>query len=174
MILTNEQCCEIISWIDYFGLSNVRYSQDLCGHKGGLHQSRLDYNICEVKREISTQWFFDLISEFLKDEYPNNKIKEGNFFYAHEFFTGARFTKHVDKKRQNDWGLIVGAKLNDDFDGGKLLTYNPNGELATEVGKIYKMNSEVLHEVTEVTKGTRYSFVYFITYKELGIEMSLF
>jgi predicted 2-oxoglutarate/Fe(II)-dependent dioxygenase YbiX len=54
------------------------------------------------------------------------------------------------------------------------LTYNPNGELATEVGKIYKMNSEVLHEVTEVTKGTRYSFVYFITYKELGLEMSLF
>jgi predicted 2-oxoglutarate/Fe(II)-dependent dioxygenase YbiX len=70
--------------------------------------------------------------------------------------------------------LIVGAKLNNDFEGGKLLTYNPDGELATESGVLYKMDSEVLHEVTEITKGTRYSFVYFINYKDLGVESKLF
>jgi hypothetical protein len=173
MKLTNEQCDEVISWISYFGKSNVRYCPDVCS-PAGLHKSRLDYNICEVKREESTQWFFDLISDFLKDEYPNNKIKEGNYFYAHEFFTGGKFTKHVDRERQNDWALIIGAKLNDDFEGGELITYNPDGELATEKGLLYKMDSEVLHEVTEITKGTRYSFVYFITYKELGTETKLF
>jgi predicted 2-oxoglutarate/Fe(II)-dependent dioxygenase YbiX len=36
------------------------------------------------------------------------------------------------------------------------------------------MDSEVLHEVTEITKGTRYSFVYFINYKDLGVESKLF
>ena len=115
-----------------------------------------------------------MISEFLSHEYPNNKIKEGRFFYAHEFFTGAKFTKHVDKDRQHDWKVIVGAKLNDDFRGGELLTYNPDGELATEAGLLYRMDSEVLHEVTEVTEGTRYSFVYFISHQDLGIESKLF
>ena len=134
----------------------------------------MDYNICEVRRNETTQWFFDLISEFLKEDYPNNKLKEGEYFYAHEFFTGGKFTKHVDKERQQDWAIVVGAILNDDFEGGRLITYNPDGEPATEKGFIYKIDSEILHEVTEVTKGTRYSFVYFITYKELGIEMKLF
>jgi hypothetical protein len=173
MILTTSQCKEIISWIDLFGKSNVRYCPDVCS-PAGLRKSRLDYNICEVRRNETTQWFFDLISEFLKEDYPNNKIKEGEFFYAHEFFTGGKFTKHVDKERQNDWAIVVGAILNNDFEGGRLITYNPDGEPATEQGFIYKLDSEILHEVTEVTKGTRYSFVYFITYKELGIEMKLF
>lgn len=169
MILTTIQCKEIISWVDLFGKSNVRYCPDICSPVG-LHKSRLDYNICEVRRDKTTQWFFDLISEFLKEDYPNNKIKEGNYFYAHEFFTGGKFVKHVDKERKQDWALVVGAILNDDFKGGKLITYNPDGELAMEQGVIYKMNSNVLHEVTEVTTGTRHSFVYFITYNELGLE----
>lgn len=173
MKLTTEQCNEIISWISVFGKSNVRNCPDVCS-PAGLHKSRLDYNITEVKRVESTQWFFDLISEFLSHEYPNNKIKEGRFFYAHEFFTGAKFTKHVDKDRQHDWKVIVGAKLNDDFRGGELLTYNPDGEIATEAGLLYRMDSEVLHEVTEVTEGTRYSFVYFISHQDLGIESKLF
>ena len=172
MVLTNMQCNEIISWINLFGKSNVRYCPDVCSPVG-LHKSRLDYNITEVRRVETTQWFFDLVSEFLSTEYPNNKIKNGNFFYAHEFFTGGKFTKHVDKDRQNDWSLIVGATLNSDYEGGKLLTYNPKGELATTPGELYKMDSSILHEVTEITKGTRYSFVYFITYSELGLSHTI-
>jgi hypothetical protein len=169
MELTNKQCNEIISWIDYFGKANVRDCSDVCS-PAGLHKSRLDYNITEAKREPKTQWFFDLMSNFVDKEYPNNKIKEGKFFYIHEFFEGAKFTAHVDKDRQNDWALIVGGILNDNFDGGRLITYNPNGELAKNKGELYKMKSDILHEVTMVTSGTRYSFVYFITYKELGIK----
>lgn len=172
MVLTKSQCEEIISWIPHFGKNNVRYCPDVCS-PSGMRKSRLDYNICEVRRKEFTQWFFDLISEFLKKDYPNNKIKEGEYFYAHEFFTGGKFIKHVDRERKQDWALVVGAILNDDFEGGKLITYDPDGELATEQGVIYKMSSEVLHEITEVTKGTRYSFVYFITYNELGIETKL-
>ena len=50
-----------------------------------MRKSRLDYNICEVRRKEFTQWFFDLISEFLKKDYPNNKIKEGNIFMPMNF-----------------------------------------------------------------------------------------
>lgn len=172
MILNKKQCEEIISWLRKYNAMNVRECSDVC-HPAGLYKSKLDYNIAEVKREKETQWFFDLISNFLLKDYPNNRVYEGEFFYVHEFFTGAKFSKHVDRDRQQDWAIIVGAKLNDDFKGGKLLTYNPDGELAQNVGELYVMDSKVLHEVTEVTSGTRFSFVYFIPFDQLGLPKSI-
>ena len=160
MKLTNQQCDEVISWISYFGKSNVRYCPDVCS-PAGLHKSRLDYNICEVKREETTQWFFDLISEFLKDEYPNNKINEGNYFYAHEFFTGGKFTKHVDRERQNDWAIIIGAKLNDDFEGGEFWLDDKLLEGNTR-GMAYYYDSTQWHEVKPIKSGTRYSMLCYV------------
>jgi hypothetical protein len=104
MKLTTDQCNEIISWTDKFGKSNVRYCPDVCS-PAGLHKSRLDYNITEVKRVESTQWFFDIISDFISEEYPNNKVKEGDFFYAHEFLSDIFFHVVTSKKwSRNDLG----------------------------------------------------------------------
>ena len=172
MILSPEQCLEMISWNKIYNSSNVRTSP-VCGCGQGMHKSKLDYNIAEVPRNEQTQWFFDFIHQFLLEDYPNNTLNEGKFFYSHEFFEGGKFTKHRDKDRNITWKLIVGATLNSEFEGGKLLTYNPDGELASRQGELYKMDSEILHEVTEVTKGTRYSFVYFISPIELGLEFVL-
>jgi predicted 2-oxoglutarate/Fe(II)-dependent dioxygenase YbiX len=172
MILSKDQCTEIISWLEKFNAMNVRECSDVC-HPAGLYKSRLDYNIAEVKRTEETQWIFDIIGNFLFDQYPSNTVNKGEFFYVHEFFTGGKFSKHIDKDRDQNWSVIVGAILNSDFEGGKLLTYNPDGELATNPGELYKMDSKHLHEVTEVTKGTRYSFVYFIDNKYLGLGEKL-
>ena len=172
MVLNQEQCKEIISWLKTYNAMNVRECSDVC-HPAGLYKSKLDYNIAEVKRSKNTQWFFNFISEFLKSEYPNNSISHGDFFYVHEFFTGGKFAKHVDRDRDNDWALVIGAKLNDNFTGGKLLTYNPDGELAKNTGELYVMDSKTLHEVTEVISGTRFSFVYFIPYNLLGLTKSI-
>ena len=64
--------------------------------------------------------------------------------------------------------MVVGATLNNEYEGGRLLTYSPDSELATRKGELYNMNSSVLHEVTEITKGTRYSFVKFVEDSELN------
>lgn len=171
MKLSNEQCKTIISYIEN-DKANVRSCAEVC-HPSGLHKSILDYNISQINRSENTQWFFNLISDFLKKEYPNNTISNAQFFYGHEFFTGAKFSKHIDKNRQSDWALVVGGILNNEFEGGKLLTYNPDGELATEVGEIYVMDSKILHEVTEVTSGVRYSFVFFIEHKYLDSKLDI-
>jgi len=168
MTLTDKQCKEIISWHDYYNKMNVLECPDVCPPPG-LYKSRLNYNISEVQRDSRTQWFFDLVHDYLKGDYPNNSVNKGKFFYAHEFFTGAKFTKHRDKDRNDEWAEIVGASLNTGFEGGKLLTYSPDGELASNKGELYRMGSKTLHEVTEVTSGTRYSFVYFISSQELGL-----
>jgi len=173
MKLTTEQCSEIISWMDIYGKTNVKNILEF--GPSGRYKNGIDYNITNVPRDENTQWIFDIIQDFLKDKYPNNNINKTNsYFYINEFFKGAKFDKHIDKRRNCSWTVIVGATLNSDFEGGKLLTYNPDGELAFKKGKLYKMESNHLHEVTEVTKGTRYSFVCFIQNKYLGIDNKLF
>lgn len=168
MILSKKECDEIISFGKEFEMTSVLVSSD--AHPSGLKKTKLEYDIAYVKRTENTQWVFDKISEYLSPIYPTNKVSEREYFYLHKFEKGNRFTKHIDKHRQNDWVLVVGGILNDDFEGGRLLTYNPDGELATKMGEIYTMDASVLHEVTEITKGVRHSFVFFIEQKDLGLE----
>ena len=172
MILTQDQCNEIISWHKIYKMGNVRECSDVC-HPAGLHKSRLDYNISEVPRDPNTQWLFDYVADYLRSDFPNNTVSTKPFFYLHKFETGHKFTKHVDRDRQNDWKHIVGASLNSEYEGGKLITYNPDRELASNAGELYSMDASILHEVTEVTAGNRLSFVFFITVKELGLYKSI-
>lgn len=172
MILTKKECNEIISWSSDFKMTSVLVSP--AAAPAGLKKSKLDYGISKIDRNEKTQWMFDKISEYLKDEYPNNKLKEREYFYLHKFEEGHYFHKHIDRDRQNDWALVVGGILNEDFEGGRLLTYdvdgNLNGELATKMGEIYTMEVSVLHEVTTITKGVRHSFVFFVEHKDLNVK----
>ena len=161
MILTPKQVNEIIDWRLEFDMRNVLDCPLTVGKKG-IYQNKLKYDIALVERRSDTQWFFDLIQEYIKDDYPDNRASEGECFYLHKWGVGDKFTKHVDKQRNDSWGLVVGASLNSDYEGGNLIAYNPNEELATNVGELYTMSIKRLHEVTEVTSGLRYSFVYFI------------
>lgn len=160
-VLTDLICKEVISWHEHYNMMNVRACPDVCEPQG-LHKNRLDYNIAQIFRDKRTQWFFDLLKDFLLTDYPDNRVNEGEFFYLHRWDEGNKFEKHIDKRREDSWHLVVGASLNDDYEGGKLLCYNPDIEIASTKGELYKMGAEVLHEVTEITSGTRYSFVYFI------------
>jgi hypothetical protein len=171
MILSEKECIEIISWKTKYKSSNVRYFPEF--DPRGLHKSKIDYNISKVERDTNTQWFFDKIHKFLLNEYPDNKLNHGLSFYLHEFFTGAKFERHIDKQRDCSWNVIVGGVLNSDFNGGKLLLYEPNDIIAENVGEIYLMDSNRPHEVTEVTHGVRYSFVFFITKEFLGISKTI-
>lgn len=172
MILTKEQCNEIISWMDIYGKTSVKNVLEFS--PSGRYKDGINYNITDLPRDKNTQWIFDTIENFLKEDYPNNSISNtDSYFYINEFYEGGKFDKHIDKKRNCSWSVIVGATLNSEFEGGHLLTYNPDGILAQNVGELYKMDSKHLHEVTKITKGTRYSFVCFVQNKLLGIDDKL-
>lgn len=172
MIFSKKQIDTIISWRHDFDMMNVRNCDDVC-HPQGLHESRLNYDIAQVNRTENTQWFFDFIKNYLEDLYPGNSVDKGEFFYLHKWSKGDKFTKHIDKRRDQSWALVVGASLNTDYEGGKLIAYNPQEELATKVGELYVMDTNRLHEVTEVTSGLRYSFVYFVPIQLLNKQESL-
>lgn len=167
MILTKKQCNEIISWYRQYPNGNVRSTPEVCSPRG-LHKKRLDYHITLVHRDSTTQWLFDTVEKFLKPDFPDNTASKGEYFYGHEWFEGARFGRHRDKDRSILWGLVVGATLNEGYEGGNLITYEPDGEVATNIGELYYMYSDQWHEVKEVTSGTRFSFVYFVPHELLG------
>ena len=92
---------------------------------------------------------------------------EGLQFTKYEAPSG-HYGQHVD----NGFGVLtrkvsVSIQLNPsaEFEGGKLLIHNsptPN-DLNMAQGKLVAFPSYTLHEVTPVTKGTRYSLVCWVT-----------
>lgn len=172
MIFNSDQCREIISWHQHYNMMNVSENPNV-DFPERIQKKELDYNIAFVTRDDRTQWFFDSIHTFLLDEYPNNLAHEGPFFYLHKWDKGNKFEKHIDKRRECSWRLVCGATLNSDFEGGKLIAYNPEFEFASKVGEVYLMGAERLHEVTEITSGTRFSFVYFLSAMRLGEEKTI-
>lgn len=167
-MLSSEECKKIISYHSYDKINIHQYE-----HRQGIHKNRIDYNITIVPRDTKTQWFFSKIHKFLLPLYPNNKVDEMDIFYNFEYFSGMKFTKHIDKRRDCSWHVVVGGILNRDFEGGRLLLYNPESEEATIPGEIYVMPAEQEHEVTEIVSGVRYSFVFFISKNWLGIDKSI-
>lgn len=166
---TQEECNKIISYhnsYDKISIFDYKFRQ-------GIYKSRIDYNISVIPRDETTQWVFDKMHNFLLEDYPNNIVHEMDIFYNFEYTPGMKFTKHIDKERDCSWHVVTGAVLNSDYKGGRLLTYEPEGEVATTQGEIYLMPSEQPHEVTEVTEGIRYSFVFFISKEWLGIPKTI-
>jgi len=70
MILSQAQCDELISWNRLFDGKSVKNNPSVPA--SGIYSSVIDYNIATVYRLENTQWFFDLIHEYLLDEYPLN------------------------------------------------------------------------------------------------------
>lgn len=166
---TGEECKRLIKYHeDYNKINITKYP-----FNQGIYKSKLNYNVSLVFRDSETQWAFNKISGYLKSQYPLNVVDQIEFLYLHEFEKGMKFTKHIDKSRDCSWFIVVGASLNSEYTGGKLKLYEPDEITAVNTGELYTIEAERPHEVTEVTDGTRYSFVLFITKKELGIAKTL-
>jgi predicted 2-oxoglutarate/Fe(II)-dependent dioxygenase YbiX len=92
-----------------------------------------------------------------------NNVSKG---LIHNYKIGDAFPKHIDRSAPyTDRLYNVGIQLNsmNEYDGGDYIVYtdNKNTELISkEVGNCYYYASDVLHEVSPITKGERWSFVH--------------
>lgn len=167
MVLDKNQCSKVIKYAKSFGIKHITSFAD------DLSTESTDYNYGGVVNSAETEWLFKIIEDFVKPLFPNvdrNKIRTVN---VHEFFTGAKFVRHIDVVREPEYYYIVGATLSDSFSGGKLMAFEPDEELAPTMGKFYGMYSSRPHEVTKVESGTRWSMVCFLTRDQLGIKKNL-
>ena len=85
-----------------------------------------------------------------------NRYTEGQVIYKHV----DRITSMFDGKRKGIPTLSIVGLLNDDYEGGEFIMFD-NKRIDIKAGSVIVFPSTFLypHSVSQVTKGTRYSFV---------------
>lgn len=122
-----------------------------------------------IEYTLETKWVFDKLKTFFELEtgLEIKKIKEEIHF--HKFTKGDWFGKHNDIRDNRLYA--VGMLLNDDFDGGDFKFYNPTEQTLNKiVGNTYLFDVRIEHEITPITKGERYSLLWFLQNEHIKFQ----
>jgi len=94
--------------------------------------------------------------------------KEHNLI-IHKYGIGDYFDKHIDAVERNhkNRAYVVGFHINDEYDGGEYILYNPNEIIDKTPGVPYCFKSNRLHEITKIKNGIRKSALIFINHEDL-------
>jgi len=171
-LFSPEECKEIIKLGKEFGTSDAEVE----GGDGKLfvkHEVRRSKNCFLPSNDPKTDFVFRRITDAitkLNDQYFKydvSKIEVIQFTEYDESYKGF-YGKHIDNMYDSTTfrKLSITVQLSDtnDYEGGDLLLHmsdNPN-VLKRNIGDLNMFSSFILHEVTPVTKGTRYSLVAWI------------
>jgi hypothetical protein len=117
---------------------------------------------------------------------PNESVSKKIMEYAEEvlglsiltvnlavlkYIEGDYFPRHTDRLGNGfnrDFLYNINLKLNDEYEGGEFFL---NDNLFTaEVGDVYHYKSTEFHEVKPVTKGIRYSGLFYLRERDIGIS----
>jgi len=105
----------------------------------------------------NAKWNFEISSA---ESYQISKYEVGDFHKQHIDSMGTEGEKMILPTKKNLHNkvrkLSMIMPLNDNFEGGDLILYN-SGHIEQKKGWITFFPSYLLHEITPVTKGTRYS-----------------
>lgn len=165
--LTNEECNMLLS----------KYIQSLTLKKAKVSSNRHNNkNPNNSIRNSSVGWITDIdflntrLTETLKKLYNINGWLVSGFgkYQFTEYKTGGFYNWHTDTDDgiyKSRFASIV-IQLNDTYTGGKLEIKNSKNELIAieqNIGNLYVFNSNLLHRVSTVESGTRYSLVNWIS-----------
>ena len=107
----------------------------------------------------NAEWNFEISSA---ESYQISKYEVGDFYASHMDSMGTDNTVYKNPKNPNLHNktrkLSMSINLNEDFEGGDLVFYDCD-PIEQKTGNIIFFPSYLPHEVTPVTKGTRYSLV---------------
>lgn len=79
------------------------------------------------------------------------------------------FLRHTDNNYvygKNRY-LVTGFHLNDNYEGGDYIVYDPYYFIEKEIGVPYVFESKCDHEVKKITKGTRRCVIMFINHEDV-------
>ena len=157
---TKEECKKIIKMSDV--LEGVY--RDGINANVARPRKNISYTYYNIYSNLDTQWIFDRLYQYLDVE-KNLKINNPlNVIHLHKYNKGNLFEKHRDIYYPNQV-LNVGVCLNDNYEGGEFILFNPTEILPKKEGHIYSFKNTRYHEVTELTKGIRCSLIAFL-YKD--------
>jgi murein L,D-transpeptidase YafK len=119
------------------------------------------YDSQTINHSNENMWLFDKLKLFFENE-TNIQIQTiKNQLHFHKFIKGDWFGKHNDIRENRLYA--VGVLLNDNFEGGDFLFYNPTEQrLDKTIGNTYIFDVRIEHEITPILEGERYSLLWFL------------
>lgn len=167
-LFSEEECNHILSFINdkQFTKSAVQANPNILKEEDGFRKST------EV---ILEGHLFDFMLPKLK-KYGVKTFPE--YISIIKYEEGCFFKKHFDAdKNDNRYkSLVLQLSNKDDYEGGEMIYYDKDIPITfnKEIGSVVIFNSDVLHEVKPILKGTRYSFVCWFYQENYEIVNSLF
>ena len=123
-----------------------------------------NFNLIKEKIKKTVETYIDYLSQpgyFFTDSLKNS-LRFSHSYRIMEYTTGAEIHPHSD----HDMGTYgsISFNLNDDYEGGVFTYFNGNYSVELKKGDalIFPADYFWVHEVTPVTKGTRYSLNSFL------------
>ena len=114
-----------------------------------------------VKNDITRQWKITITEKWVYDmvqsQHPNYILQQP--VVGFKYVVGDFLHWHTDDMYAKGMTMTGGIVLNDDYEGG-IFEFEDGTTLDQTPGKAFEMRRDVLHRVTEITKGTRYSLHY--------------
>jgi hypothetical protein len=157
---TKEECNTIID----LSLELEGTNRDVNSKNIERPSENISYTYYNIYKNKKVEWIFDRITDYLAHEKNIEVIKPFDIIHLHKYLVGNKFNRHRDIYYPNQV-LNVGVCLNDDYDGGDFILYNPTQLIPKKEGFIYSFKNTTEHEVKEITKGIRYSLITFL-YKD--------
>lgn len=132
----------------------------------------ISYQFCSIPHDEKYKWIFNTFNSFLEITFGVKVIKDLDTIHLFNYSIGDKFGKHRDIYYPGQV-YNVGVNLNDDYEGGDFILHEPYTVVKKEAGKLYTFKNTIPHEVTEVTKGNRYSLIGFYFYDNLNINQAV-
>ena len=169
VLFSKEECNYIINLSKELNKINPFDKSD---HMSKDKTFKVNYDVWLINRNEKTQWIFDKIHMYFTNK-TNLKIKkELDKIYIHKYIKGHQFSKHADTYYKTQIHNI-GVCLNDNYDGGEFVLYNPELILPKKQGLIYTFLSARMHEVKEILNGERWSIIGFLHIENIELNKTL-
>ena len=127
------------------------------------------YDSKTIHYNENNKWIFNKLKDFFEIETDLKIIKTKQEIHFHKFIYGDWFGKHNDNKSERLYA--VGVLLNDDFEGGDFILYNPNEHILNKkIGNTYIFDVRIEHEITPILEGERYSLLWFLQKEHIKIK----
>lgn len=164
-IFTESECQLIISLTEpIIKTSDDSYDVNTGRVAYSNESFKKSYNVSIVNNNQKSAWIFRRLLKWFSEKTniqlkPNITLSGG---LVHIYNMGDCFEKHVDindefiNRRYN-----IGIQLNNDYEGGDYNYWIGNQiySFSKESGTVILYPVDMLHEITEITKGNRISFV---------------
>lgn len=154
-LLTRDECKEIINFAE-----DKKSWQKVLWNAKVATSGVADYDFCDIS---DLTWYKDKLIQYALEEL-NLKLYSASVAII-KYGVGSKFPRHTDRSPNNEFNMDflynVNVVLNDDFEGGEFWL-DDKPVAGNTPGVVYHYKSTQWHEVKEVTKGVRYTTLFYI------------